>query len=78
MNYFQSLNLFFLFHFSFFELEMLNGQISPAIDTISFDTIPAFSVTADPAFIYASRLRNPFTVSSIDEKKINNQTEPTI
>lgn len=47
-------------------------------DTTDVDTLPVFSVTADPAFIYASRSRNPLTVSSIDQAKIEKLTEPTI
>ncbi len=47
-------------------------------DSITIDSNSAFSVTSDQIFIYASRSRNPFTVSSIDQKDIDRITEPTI
>lgn len=78
MNSAYSLNLIFVFLLSFLELGMLNAQLIPTIDTISIDTIPAFSVTAAPALIYTSRIRNPFTISTIDQKEIDRLAEPAI
>ncbi len=46
-------------------------------DTIILDS-SAFSVVASPFTVYASKINNPFVVSSIDQTQIELLTEPTI
>jgi iron complex outermembrane receptor protein len=48
-----------------------------AEDEITTDT-SAFSVVASPFTVYASKLNNPFVVSSIDQRQIQLLTEPII
>src|SRR3989337_3681228 len=69
-----------VFHFILFLIITTRSPAQTiAYDSIaSIDSLPAFSVVADPAYIYASSVRNPFTVSHLDQKTIDQLTEPTI
>ena len=55
-----------------------NSQYHFQADTSGADTMPVFSVVANPAFIYASRSRSPLTISSIGKEDIDMLAEPTI
>lgn len=66
-----SLSLTFLFLFSAYAQSFQT-------DSTNTDSLSAFSVTADPAIIYASQTRNPFTTSAITHDEIEQLKEPII
>src|SRR5688500_962862 len=47
-------------------------------DSITTDSLSAFVVIADPAIIYASQSRNPFSTSVISRDEIDGLKEPII
>lgn len=65
-----------LFFFLVIETGFLKAQMP--VDTLAADTLPVFSATAAPAFIYATRNRSPFTTSSVSNTDISFLQEPTI
>jgi iron complex outermembrane receptor protein len=54
----------------------MHGQ--SVVDSVMVDTLPAFSVSAAPAFVYADRARTPFAISSISDREIENLDHPVV
>ena len=57
-------------------INVAHGQST--IDSVSVDTLPAFSVSAAPAFVYAGRVKSPFAISNISGSDIKNLDHPII
>ncbi|MDQ3017491.1 MAG: TonB-dependent receptor plug domain-containing protein [Bacteroidota bacterium] len=54
------------------------AQIISSTDILQEDTTISWSITGDPVFVHASRLRNPFSVSTISSQDILNVNLPSI